>query len=237
MNFIYADELKAQFSVFGHFYDLEISGRTFNCRSVLEIISKSIDDVARSKPCAVVVMMNPGSSKPLNNDYNPKKYLIDQIFSGTWEKDIIPTRPDNAQYQIMRLMLLNDWKHVRILNLSDLRNGNSGEFSVEFKKSEKLDSSIPHSLTNKQRRTELLDYCSKAKIVIAAWGSTDVLREAAKSFLNTIPNVRGLPLDSPWYRYPSPYKKDQKLDWLACMYKELKHNKSTHSDSVTAADV
>jgi len=228
MEFVYADELKTKFSVFGHFYDLEIGGELFNCRSVLEIISKSINEPARSLPHVVVVMMNPGSSRPLSNKYTPQKFLPSEIMSKSWNKEIVPTRPDNAQYQIMRLMLLKGWKHARVLNLSDLRNGNSGEFSIEYKKAKKLDSSNPHSLIHKDRVAELKEYCSDSAMVIAAWGSTEVLRDAAISFLYTIPNIHGLPLDKPWYRYPSPYKKDQKMDWLKKMHEELKHNKSSN---------
>lgn len=227
MQFTYAEELKNQFAVYGHFYDLDIDGQTFNCRSVLEIASKSIDSIADSNPCAVVVMMNPGSSKPADNLYIPKKYNVSQITSESWEKEVVPTKPDNAQYQIMRLMLLKGWKHVRILNLSDLRNGNSGDFSIEFQKSLVLDPTVPHSILSKKRHTELLNYCSKSGVVIAAWGSTEVLREAAEEFLNLFKKVEGLPLEKPWYRYPSPYKKDQKLDWLKAINEKLKHNKSS----------
>lgn len=227
MQFIYADDLKRQFSVFGHFYDLEIKDQKFKCRSVLEIVSNSIETAADSRPCAVVMMMNPGSSKPTNSAYVPKKYAVSQITSGSWDKDIVPTRPDNAQYQIMRLMLLQDWKHVRILNLSDLRNGNSGQFSIEYQKASSLDPTNPHSLTNKLRQRELLDYCSQSKTVIAAWGATEVLKGAAKEFLSQFPLVEGLPLENPWYRYPSPYKKDQKIGWLKSMNEKLKHNKSS----------
>lgn len=223
MEFIYANELKTMFSVFGHFYNLEIGDRTFKCRSVLEIVSKSIDDFKNSKPSALVVMMNPGSSKPLNRDYKPKKFSPDEVMSDFWEKEIVLTRPDNAQYQIMRLMLLKEWKHVRVLNLSDLRNGNSGEFSTDYNDSKIIDPSTPHSLINSGRLSELKKYCSESALVIAAWGSAEVLREAAVSFLTEITNVRGLPLEEPWYRYPSPYKKDQKLDWLKRMHEELKY--------------
>ncbi|ELA7328519.1 hypothetical protein Q9X94_004711 [Vibrio alginolyticus] len=221
MEFVYAKELKTKFSVYGHFYDLKIKNEIFKCRSVLEVVSKSVVEISSSKPCAVAVMMNPGSSKPLNADYVPKAYSIDQIISSSWEKEIVPTRPDNAQYQIMRLMLLNKWKHVRVLNLSDLRNGNSGDFSIEFQKAEALDNSNPHSLTHKHRKRELEQYCSESKTVIVAWGSTAVLRESAETFLKQVPNVRGVPLENPWFRYPSPYNKQQKLDWLESMNVEL----------------
>jgi hypothetical protein len=224
MEFIYANELMAEFSVFGHFYDLQIGTRTFNCRSVLEIVSKSIDDVACSIPNAVVVMMNPGSSRPLEGHYKPKRFTPDEIMDGYWEKEIVRTKPDNAQYQIMRLMLIQEWAHVRVLNLSDLRNGNSSHFTMDFKEATKLDLTCPHSLTHEGRHTELKKSCSNSPIVIAAWGSTEVLREAANSFLQIIKIVRGVPLDKPWYRYPSPYKKEQKIKWLHKIHDELKHD-------------
>ncbi len=233
MEFIYANELKTKFSVFGHFYDLDINDRTFNCRSILEISSKSIN-VERSVPCAVVVMMNPGSSKPLDGRYKPKRFTPDKIMGGRWKKEIIPTQPDNAQYQIMRLMLLQEWDHVRVINLSDLRNGNSGDFSKEFKEAAQLDASCPHSITHEGRHSELLENCSKSPIVIAAWGTTEVLREAANSFLSSIENVRGLPLYKSWYRYPSPYKKDQKIDWLRNIHNELKRNPALKRDASSA---
>ena len=226
MKFVYADELKKKFLVFGHFYDLCIKEETFKCRSVLEIISNSITDVKESNPNAVVVMMNPGSSRPMDINYSPKVFLPEEITANTWKKDIISARPDNAQYQIMRLMLLQQWEHVRVLNLSDLRNGNSGNFSIEYEKAKLLDPSNPHSLLHVKRHSELIKNCSSAPIVIAAWGTAEVLREAAISFLDIINNIEGLPLDKPWYRYPSPYKKVQKIEWLKLMNDRLEHNKS-----------
>lgn len=220
MEFIYADELKQRFSVYGHFYDLEIGGAIFKCRSVLEIFSKSENLESSATPCAVVVMMNPGSSRPLDVDYVPKRHSVCEVTSNTWEKSLVPARPDNAQYQVMRLMLLKRWKHVRVLNLSDLRNGNSGDFSVDFAEAKKLDSSGPHSLTHPRRLQELQSCCAGSPLVIAAWGATEVLREAAESFLSKI-QVRGLSLHFPWYRYPSPYRKDQKIEWLRSALEEL----------------
>ena len=120
----------------------------------------------------------------------------------------------------MRLMLLKGWKHVRVLNLSDLRNGNSRDFSADFAEARKLDSSNPHSLTHSHRLLQLKDFCAGSPLVIAAWGANEILREAAESFLSEIP-VHGLLLDHPWYRYPSPYRKDQKLEWLRRTLEEL----------------
>lgn len=221
MEFIYADTLKAKFDVFGHFYRLQLADQVFNCRSVLEIVDASEDVVSTAEPYAVVVMMNPGSSKPADPEYVPKQYSAQEITSESWEKEVVRTCPDNAQYQIMRLMLLRDWKRVKVLNLSDLRNGNSGGFSETFIEASSYDPSSPHSVTHPGRLGELLSHCSNSRLTIAAWGSTEVLREAARTFISKVPQVRGLELEHPWYRYPSPYRKDQKLDWLKCANEEL----------------
>lgn len=227
MEFIYADTLKKQFDVLGHFYDLCIGEEVFQCRSSLEIVLKSIGYQPYVVPGAVVVMMNPGSSVPLDRDYSPKLFSLNEIFSCNWEKEIIPARPDNAQYQIMRLMTLNNWRYVKILNLSDLRSGNSGEFSKEFKRASAIDSFNPHCITHESRRKELKNAlktkCNGA--VIAAWGSVEILKESAMEVIALQPDLIGLKLNHPWYRYASPYKKDQKLDWLVKMSAVLKkHN-------------
>lgn len=220
MEFIYADALKKKFAVYGHFYSLEINRTAFSCRSVLEITSKSEGLQTQATPNAVVVMMNPGSCRPVEPDYTPRLNTVSEVTSPTWEKILVPARPDNAQYQIMRLMLLKEWKHVRILNLSDLRNGNSRDFSLDFATANSLDPSSPHSITHTGRLQELKRSCLGVPLVIAAWGTNEVLRQMAESFLSKI-RVRGISLNRPWYRYPSPYRKDQKIEWVKNAFSEL----------------
>ncbi len=219
MEFLYADHLKTKFNVFGHFYNIRIGNKIFHCRSSLEIVLKSQKKWSNGPADAVVVMMNPGSSVPLDKSYKPKLFSSGEVCSPNWKKESIPTRPDNAQYQLMRLMLLNNWKYVQVLNLSDLRNGNSGKFSIEFEEASRLDASNPHCITHKNRRAELVKSL-KTKLngpVIAAWGSVKVLKESAQKLIELQPDVIGLKLDDPWYRYASPYMKDKKLDWLEKM--------------------
>ncbi len=237
MEFIYADTLKTKFDVFGHFYDVCIGQQVFQCRSSLEIVSQSIRNPSNEVADAVVVMMNPGSSVPLDRNYSPKQFSLNEIFSCNWEKEIIPARPDNAQYQIMRLMTLNDWKYVKILNLSDLRNGNSGEFSKEFERAAAIDSSNPHGITHERRRSELKNSLKTKSNgpVIAAWGSVEVLKESAMKLIAFQPVLIGLKLDNPWYRYASPYKKDQKLDWLVKMDAMVKKNNASIQPTANAA--
>ena len=224
MKFIYADELKNEFDVFGHFYNVSIGKKLFQCRSLLEIVSKSVVFNSGQASDAVVVMMNPGSSVPLDKKYSPKRFSLKEIFSRDWEKEVIPIRPDNAQYQIMRLMILNDWKYVKVLNLSDLRNGHSGAFRKAFEKASLIDPTNPHCITHQSRRVELKNALRTKSngVVVAAWGSVEVLRDSAHKMIELVPNLIGLKLDGPWYRYASPYKKDQKMNWLNKIDAEVK---------------
>jgi hypothetical protein len=215
MEFIRASELKKKFSVFGHFYKLKIGESLFDCRSVLEIVSIGTSVGNLTKPCAVVVMMNPGSSTPMDKNYVEEELLPSDINFSSSSKELILTNPDPAQYQIMRLMLLESWNHVRILNLSDLRNPKSSSFSDDFCRANKLDSSNPHCMTNPRRRSELLKYCNDVPYIIAGWGREKVLYESAENFLNTIESVSGIDVGYPNYYYPSPSLHKYKIHWLA----------------------
>ncbi len=222
MEFIYADELKKTFNVFGHFYNLKLSDSVLKCRSVLEIKRKN---KSNQIPDTIVVMMNPGSSTPLDKKYDPNIFSKEEYLN-TKAKEIIPTKPDNAQYQIMRLMEVNKWDFVRILNLSDLRNGNSGKFQTEFRDAMKLDSSNPHCMTHIDRKKELFDYTkSKSNIIIAAWGNIAELKYSAEAILKLDKKTIGLKNGNPpSFRYASPYMKRQKIEWLTEIQKEIQKN-------------
>lgn len=229
MEFIYADTLKEKFDILSHFYDLRVGREVFNCRSSLEIVTKQNRNSSAEKADAVVIMMNPGSSVPRDKNYSPIQFSLNDIFSSNWEKEIVPTRPDNAQYQIMRLMTLNDWERVKVLNLSDLRNGNSGKFSKEFERAGAIDSSNPHCITHENRRAKLMNSLKIKSngFVLASWGSVEVLKNSAKKMIAYQPTLLGIKLNDPWYRYASPYKKEQKLDWLMKMDAIVKKNSSS----------
>ncbi len=116
-----AEVLKKEFSVFGYFYDRKFNNDVIPCREILEIIA--LDNVPpdfqmlpHAQADLIVVMMNPGSSKPVSKSYSPM--VISRPSDITKKRYIVEAKPDNAQYQIMRFMLINGWSHARILNLS-----------------------------------------------------------------------------------------------------------------------
>lgn len=70
VEFIPAKELIRNFNVFGHFYLIHIAPKkVVQCRGVLEIVDsacrpRTTAALSSRKPDAVVIMMNPGSSRP-----------------------------------------------------------------------------------------------------------------------------------------------------------------------------
>ncbi len=225
IKFKYAEVLKKKFSVYGHFYcnDMGNDGR-LACRSVLEIVSKNNstckEDILNALPDAVVIMMNPGSSVPL--EVKPC-----EVYSAATIKNLTPeyvdTKPDTTQYQIMRLMLLKEWKHVRVINLSDLRTPKSSELFKTLKKMK----SLQHSIFSKKRKSELASRLARKKKapVICAWGLDNSLLgliDMAKQALNGIAVIGYADNESTFqFRHASPQKKSDKLEWLDYMLNVL----------------
>jgi len=114
IEFIKASELKKEFDVFGHFYSIQIgSAYELDCRSVLEIVNKKndikkCDSLSFLPPDAIFIMMNPGSSKPMDEN----KKIISYTSANQLVVSLIPTKPDTTQYQLMRVMKYYKWNHI-----------------------------------------------------------------------------------------------------------------------------
>ena len=156
--FIPAADLKQTYGVFGHFYSVELASReVVECRSVLELVAKprlpkDHSELSALSPDAVFIMMNPGSSRPLvevNNRIRARAIHKLAI-------SLVPTKPDTTQYQVMRLMQVRQWRHVRVLNLSDLRSAKSAEFIKLFQRLERDEAFNSHSVFSDARAEELL---------------------------------------------------------------------------------
>ena len=112
-----AQALRERFAVFGRFYEARVGGRVVALRSHLEIFEHEVGWPAAIDADAdlVAVMMNPGASRPL-----------DELDARGWAE----TLPDRTQYQLMKLALHAQAagrriRHVRVINLSDLRTPKS----------------------------------------------------------------------------------------------------------------
>lgn len=216
MEFEYAATLKTAFRVLGDFYHLDVAGESVLCRRRVEILTSDMPDVeANRTPDAVAILMNPGSLR-----------LVDEAAWQVTERQPLDTarlqalKPDNTQYQLMRLMRLQQWRHLRLLNLSDVCDADSQSFARRLKALLVTLPDCPHSVLHPQRQDEWERLIGNGP-VMAAWGSNAVLEPQALACLARVPDIIGVPTTEPWFRFASPYRKDQKLLWLEQMQQQL----------------
>lgn len=176
VEYLYAKELKKHYDIYGHFYELNLNEeQNRKCRSVLEIVSKAavpgIKSIEKSFPDAIVIMMNPGSSSPKEGDDGTvftEDTIVSDDFINDIQRNLVKTNPDPTQYQIMRLMSHYDYDHVRVINLSDLREPDSDEFAKIIRSLE----NDAHSIFSQLRRIELEKKMIRKSDapIICAWG-------------------------------------------------------------------
>ncbi len=232
MEFIYAAELKKQFACYGHFYELALmNGERAKCRSVLEIVDASVSqenpsDISLMEPDVVVIMMNPGSSHPKD-----KQHVDDEIKypqkDNAFEKKLVLTQPDNTQYQVMRVALSKGWKHIRVLNLSDLRDPKSGSFIQKTEALTEIMGGHVHSLFCKERSNECVHALSRKHKtpIVLGWGQDMGLLPLVEQCLKRIGNEPTCTIPSEVHpllnAHPSPMLQKKKLLWLETIAKKL----------------
>ena len=230
LEFIPANRLKKVYGAFGHFYSVNlISGEKIDCRSVLEIVTKpkipsDIDQLIEDSPDAIFIMMNPGSSKPLVEVQN----LIPESSINQLVVSLVPTKPDITQYQVMRVMHYCGWQHVRVLNLSDMRDPKSENFVRRNGDIELRTGFLAHSLFSDNRKMELglkLNRKPDAPIV-CAWGvnpNLDPLIERCLNMVTGIAEFTGLkrPGTENKYFHPLPTLQKDKEQWVTNLVKHI----------------
>jgi len=213
-----APELLSRFAVYGRFYEKTIADIPEQLRDRLEIAPHDLplSDVVHGDPDLLVVMMNPGGSKPLDSLW------VDPDADG-----FTPAQPDRTQYQIMRLLLsaqalgLN-WQHARVLNLSDLRTPQSAIFVQKLHDYAADDS---HSLFSQARSTQCKTlFANRAIPVLFGWGLNAAFADLAKKALAAARGhpVLGLSVDGVLYRHPLPQRHDFQVQWLGQMETQIR---------------
>lgn len=229
VRFVPAEELKSKFDVFGHFYTVQVAPKkVVECRSVLEIVEaahapKKMAAISNRTPDAVFIMMNPGSSRPLTEVDNRihAKAIHDLSIS------LVPTKPDTTQYQVMRVMHFCQWRHVRVLNLSDLRCPQSGVFFKQFKGLEEEHLFDAHSVFSNRRADELALKLISGIPVIRAWGVSphlEPLIDRCVARLTKAKLVRGLLKEGTTNKFlhPLPSLQSQKVEWVNRMVEQCR---------------
>ena len=233
MEFVYAETLKSQYSAFGEFYRLDTGRQQLLCRRRVELVEKDVADV-NSPPDAVAILMNPGNARFLQPGTSTRIPVIDadDVQAIARLNQLHPLKSDNTQYQLMRLMQRMAWSHLRLINLSDLCDANSQSFAHRLADLMHQKPGLPHSLLCQTRMHEwdalVMDVARHHAPVIAAWGSNRVLETQALDCIRRLPSLAGLALNTPWFRFASPYRKDQKLNWLNEMAQCLSEHEDEH---------
>ena len=195
-------KVRSEFEIKGLFYKID----NYKCRKFLDIKRKSSD---RRTPDLMVVMMNPGSSYPLDgidNNHSP-----------------VDAKPDDTQDQIMKAMCIASFEYARILNLSDLRTPKSNKFYDFIRSNEsKL---LEHSIFAQNRINDFSEQYVKGVPVIFGWGVNPILADLAKQAIERInhPNPAGLKKEDLDYSYyhPLPRINDKKIEWVEKIAKML----------------
>ena len=231
VKFIPANELKKKFNVFGHFYSIKVdSVYNIDCRSVLEIVNResgfeNYNSISSMLPDAVFIMMNPGSSRPLNENNN----ITSCNNVGHLKVSLVPTKPDTTQYQLMRVMSYCEWNHVRVLNISDMRDPKSGKFIERYREIENDTGFSEHSIFSDARENELHGKLKRKKTapVVCAWGVSsdlDPLIERCVNKISHITDMAGLLKNGTKNKYfhPLPTLQIDKEKWVNDMIEKIK---------------
>lgn len=132
---------------------------------------------------------------------------------------MVAAKPDTTQYQIMRVMKYQDWKHVRVLNLSDIREPKCTTFFKRVKDFENNYGRI-HSIFSNERekeRNRAFHLKEKDSPILVAWGCNKSLLDLANRAMTYIvpEKVIGLSYSmTNLYRHPLPSLHKSKIEWL-----------------------
>jgi hypothetical protein len=197
-EWLYANALNQKYIVYGSFYNIINNDASITkCRNALEIYNRQGDfdstlqlQPFSYRPDAIFIMMNPGSSSPKDKNWEPLDYDIDQMGEMALSNCLVKAKPDVTQYQVMRVMNYKNWGHVRVLNLSDIREPKSKVFfkkCADYGTEENI-----HSIFSDKRINELKAAINVdiAAPIILAWGNDLQLIQLSKGCLNQLKLIK-----------------------------------------------
>lgn len=209
-------QLGLEFEVRGCFYSLG----DYPMRSRLDITRV---DGAATEADLVVIMMNPGSSRPLPGADSPGKPGAPKPVEPA-ATALRMAKPDNTQYQIMRLMQATGSQCARLLNLSDLQTSNSAEL-YRFLASPDADR-LAHSIFSPARAEELAASLPPRVPVVYAWGVNPALMPLARMAAQalSLPRPAGLRKagTDPAYYHPLPPVYARQIAWVQQVAAQLR---------------
>ena len=200
--------MKENYEVWGCFYRLN----GLKCRKYLDIRRR---DSNKQTADLLVVMMNPGNSRPVDG-----QYLMHREAAAI---------PDRTQEQIMRLMENCGFEYGRILNLTDIQETKSRRlFSILDGIKRK---NLAHSIFDPRRREELNELIPKNASIVFAWGVAEELTELAQQAVKRFAgeSVCGLQKDlrKTAYYHPLPPSYYKQKEWVNLMTEKINNTRHT----------
>jgi hypothetical protein len=188
----------------------------YNFRKYLDIKFKCCK---ADSPDLMVIMMNPGSSAPLDSNDD-----------GRVE---INAKPDPTQTQIIRVMESLNFNYARILNLSDLRQPNSNVFYGQI--SSMNEDCINHSIFHESRLCDFKKLYIKGVPVLYAWGTNKKLNHLAKCALKATKLERSFGWRKPKfdfaYYHPLPRGYIKQIKWYESIIIEFNNENNTNQNT------
>ena len=132
-------------------------------------LSIKLQSTNKTIPDLMVVMMNPGSSSPLNGIDN--------------ENIETELKIDKTQNQIKAVMEACNFEYARVLNLSDFRDPKSQSF---YNQIPRLNKNSNHSIFSPFRQEDFNSLFIPNVPTILAWGVNTKLKELANQAFNKI---------------------------------------------------
>ncbi|MEL4457374.1 DUF1643 domain-containing protein [Lutimonas vermicola] len=197
--------MKSEFDISGLFYMID----EYKFRKYLNIKRKNS---LINKPDIMVVMMNPGGSKP-----------VDGIDNNTIESEAIP---DRTQKQIMQVMTSCGLEYALVLNLSDIREPKSNTMLLKVLEMDKK--GVVHSIFDDRRKDDFDSIFVKDIPVIFAWGVGKGLKELAENAIHRVNDKKANGVEKEgveWaYYHPLPQVYKKQIEWVEKITKSLKSN-------------
>lgn len=166
MSLIPAEHLKQIFSVEAKFYHAEIEKEQILMRREACIRRNG---VFTTRADAVIVMINPSNCAQAGETAKSPR-----------DAEWISTKPNPTQYQLMNLMERQEWNLVTLINLSDICEGNIGNFNIIENQFNRM--GMSHSLFQEDNAQEREALLASADHLIFAWGSSTVAKRLAAQF-------------------------------------------------------
>ena len=199
--------MKTQFHITGLFYEIE----GYKFRKYLNIKKKNS---LVQHPDIIVIMMNPGASRPL-----------DGIDNNTVESEAVP---DRTQNQIMKVMEACKLQYARVLNLTDLREPRSNKMFLKVLEMDKK--GIPHSVFDDRRKEDFESLFIRGVAVLYAWGVGKELKGLAEMAIQRINDNQAVGLKKEgvdWaYYHPLPQVYNKQIEWVDEIIKILNKYKN-----------